>query len=291
MHFVDAKGILSSHNGMNLYRGCTHGCIYCDSRSECYQMKHDFEDIEVKQNAPELLEKALRSKRKKCMIGTGAMCDPYMHCEEQLRLTRRCLELIDEYGFGVTVQTKSDRILRDLDILKSINRKAKCVVQMTLTTYDEDLCRIVEPKVCTTKRRYEVLQIMKESGIPTVVWLSPILPYINDTRENIEGILEYCRKAGVYGIICFGMGLTLRQGDREYYYAALDKHFPGLREKYHRKFGYAYEIPSERQGELMRYFYGFCKENRIVSDTEQVFAYLRELPENRGYEQLSLWEI
>ncbi|MBD5502512.1 MAG: radical SAM protein [Lachnospiraceae bacterium] len=291
MHFVDAKGILSSHNGMNLYRGCTHGCIYCDSRSECYQMKHDFEDIEVKQNAPELLEKALRAKRKKCMIGTGAMCDPYMHCEEQLRLTRRCLELIDEYGFGVTVQTKSDRILRDLDILKSINHKAKCVVQMTLTTYDEDLCRIVEPKVCTTKRRYEVLQIMKENGIPTVVWLSPILPYINDTRENIEGILEYCRKAGVYGIICFGMGLTLRQGDREYYYAALDKHFPGLREKYHRKFGYAYEIPSDRQGELMRYFYGFCKDNRIVSDAEQVFAYLREFPENKGYEQLSLWEI
>ena len=291
MHFVDAKGILSSHNGMNLYRGCTHGCIYCDSRSECYQMKHDFEDIEVKQNAPELLEKALRAKRKKCMIGTGAMCDPYMHCEEQLRLTRRCLELIDEYGFGVTVQTKSDRILRDLEILKSINHKAKCVVQMTLTTYDEDLCRIVEPKVCTTKRRYEVLQIMKENGIPTVVWLSPILPYINDTRENIEGILEYCRKAGVYGIICFGMGLTLRQGDREYYYAALDKHFPGLREKYHRKFGYAYEIPSDRQGELMRYFYGFCKDNRIVSDAEQVFAYLREFPENKGYEQLSLWEI
>ena len=291
MHFVDAKGILSSHNGMNLYRGCTHGCIYCDSRSECYQMKHNFEDIEVKQNAPELLEKALRSKRKKCMIGTGAMCDPYMHCEEQLGLTRRCLELIDEYGFGVTVQTKSDRILRDLDILKSINHKAKCVVQMTLTTYNEDLCRIVEPKVCTTKRRYEVLEIMKENGIPTVVWLSPILPYINDTRENIEGILEYCRKAGVYGIICFGMGLTLRQGDREYYYAALDKHFPGLREKYHRKFGYAYEIPSDRQGELMRYFYGFCKENRIVSDAEQVFAYLREFPENKGYEQLSLWEI
>ena len=291
MHFVDAKGILSSHNGMNLYRGCTHGCIYCDSRSECYQMKHDFEDIEVKQNAPELLEKALRAKRKKCMIGTGAMCDPYMHCEEQLRLTRRCLELIDEYGFGVTVQTKSDRILRDLDILKSINRKAKCVVQMTLTTYDEDLCHIVEPKVCTTKRRYEVLQIMKENGIPTVVWLSPIRPYLNDTRENIEGILEYCRKAGVYGIICFGMGLTLRQGDREYYYAALDKHFPGLREKYHRKFGYAYEIPSDRQGELMRYFYGFCKENRIVSDADQVFAYLREFPEDKGYEQLSLWEI
>ena len=289
MHFVDAKGILSSQNGMNLYRGCTHGCIYCDSRSECYQMKHDFEDIEVKQNAPELLERALRSKRKKCMIGTGAMCDPYMHCEEQLGLTRKCLSLIDEYGFGVAIQTKSDRILRDLDLLTSINRKAKCVVQMTLTTYDEDLCRIVEPKVCTTKRRYEVLQIMRENGIPTVVWLSPILPYINDTRENIEGILEYCRAAGVYGIICFGMGLTLRQGDREYFYAALDRHFPGLYEKYHRKFGYAYEIPSDRSGELMQYFRNFCRENHIVGDVDKVFEYLLEFPVDKGYEQLSLF--
>lgn len=289
MHFVDAKAILSSHNGMNLYRGCTHGCIYCDSRSACYQFTHAFEDIEVKRNAPWLLEKALRSKRKKCMIGTGAMCDPYMHCEEELGLTRRCLELIDAYGFGVTVQTKSDRILRDLDLLTSINRKAKCVVQMTLTTYDEELCRIVEPKVCTTKRRYEVLQIMREHGIPTVVWLSPILPYINDTRENIQGILEYCRDAGVHGIICFGMGLTLRRGDREYFYAALDKYFPGLHEKYHKKFGYAYEIPSENSDELMRYFYDFCEEHQIVSDIGQNFAYLQEFPENKGYEQMSLF--
>lgn len=289
MHFVDAKGILSAQNGMNLYRGCTHGCIYCDSRSECYQFTHAFEDIEVKQNAPELLERALRSKRKKCMIGTGAMCDPYMHCEEELRLTRRCLELIDEYGFGVTVQTKSDRILRDLDLLTEIHRKARCVVQMTLTTYDEDLCRIVEPAVCTTKRRYEVLKIMQERGIPTVVWLSPILPYINDTRENIGGILEYCRDAGVYGIICFGMGLTLRKGDREYFYAALDRHFPGLREKYQRKFGYAYEIPSERSGELMRYFHSFCQEHHIVSSLDGNFAFLQEFPENKGYEQLSLF--
>ena len=147
MHFVDAKGILSAQNGINLYRGCTHGCIYCDSRSRCYQINHAFEDIEVKQNAPQLLEKALRSKRKKCMIGTGSMCDPYMHCEEQLGLTRRCLEIIDRYGFGLAIQTKSDRILRDLDLLKSINEKSKCVVQMTLTTYDEELCKILEPNV------------------------------------------------------------------------------------------------------------------------------------------------
>lgn len=288
MHFVDAKGILSAHNGMNLYRGCTHGCIYCDSRSRCYQINHDFEDIEVKQNAPFLLEKALRSKRKKCMIGTGAMCDPYMHCEEQLGLTRRCLEIIDHYGFGLAIQTKSDRILRDLELLKSINQKAKCVVQMTLTTYDEELCKILEPNVCTTRKRYEALQIFRENGIPTVVWLSPILPFINDTNENIEGILDYCISAKVRGIVCFGMGMTLREGDREYFYAALDRHFPGMKERYRQKFGYSYEIPSERSRELMRIFKSRCRENNIICDLDACFRYLQEFPEQ--YTQLSLFE-
>ena len=289
MHFVDAKGILSAQNGINLYRGCTHGCIYCDSRSRCYQINHAFEDIEVKQNAPQLLEKTLRSKRKKCMIGTGSMCDPYMHCEEQLGLTRRCLEIIDRYGFGLAIQTKSDRILRDLDLLKSINEKSKCVVQMTLTTYDEELCKILEPNVCTTVRRFEVLQIMHENGIPTVVWLSPILPFINDTRENLEGILDYCIRAKVHGVICFGIGMTLREGDREYYYAALDKHFPGLREKYHRKYGYAYEITSDHHGELIKLFHARCAEHGMIHEVGKVFDYLHEFPENKGYEQLTLF--
>ena len=146
MHFVQAKGILNKSggfSGMNIYRGCSHGCIYCDSRSTCYHFDHPFEDIEVKINAPELLEKALRAKRSACMIGTGAMSDPYMHCEEKLGLTRKCLEIILKYGFGATVQTKSDRILRDIDLLDEINRKTKCVVQMTLTTYDDRLCSVI----------------------------------------------------------------------------------------------------------------------------------------------------
>ena len=289
MHFVDAKGILSAKNGMNIYRGCTHGCIYCDSRSKCYGFTHDFEDIEVKQNAPELLEKALRSKRKKCMIGTGAMCDPYMHCEEKLEMTRKCLEIIDHYEFGVTIHTKSDRILRDLDLLKSIHKKAKCVVQMTLTTYDEDLCKIVEPKVCTTKKRFEALQIFHENGIPTIVWLSPILPFINDTRENIEKILNYCIQAKVHGILCFGMGVTLREGDREYFYAALDKHFPGMKEKYHRKYGYAYELTSDRNEELMQLLYKRCGEHGILCGVDKVFGYLHEFPEK--YEQMALFPM
>lgn len=289
MHFVDAKGILSAKNGMNLYRGCTHGCIYCDSRSKCYQFTHDFEDIEVKQNAPELLEQALRSKRKKCMIGTGAMCDPYMHCEKELRLTRRCIEIIERYGFGLAIQTKSDLVLRDLDLFQKIQEKAKCVVQMTLTTYDEALCKIVEPNVCTTKKRFEALKILQQNGIPTVVWLSPILPFINDTEENIEGILDYCIDAGVYGIINFGMGMTLREGDREYFYAALDKYFPGLKEQFHHKYGYAYQIASSQNAKLMKLFHKKCRAYGIVDNVEEVFRYLSTFPQKEQYQQLRLF--
>lgn len=287
MHFVNAKSILSAQNGMNLYRGCTHGCIYCDSRSACYHFTHPFEDIEVKQNAPELLEQALRSKRKKCMIGTGAMCDPYLHCEEDLQLTRKCLTIIEKHGFGLAIQTKSTRILRDLDLLYKINEKAKCVVQITLTTYDEALCRSVEPNVSTTKERFAALEILRDHGIPTVVWLTPILPYLNDTRENIEGILDYCIRAKVKGIICFGMGLTLREGDREYYYAALDRHFPRLKEQYIRRYGNAYELPSDRSAELMQLFQDTCKAHHILYRPDDCFQYLHEFPD--PYKQLSLF--
>ena len=289
MHFVDAKGILSARNGMNIYRGCTHGCIYCDSRSRCYGFTHPFEDIEVKRNAPALLEQKLRSKRKKCMIGTGAMCDPYLHCEEELRLTRACLEIIDRYGFGVSVLTKSDRILRDLDLLGSIQEKSKAVAQMTLTTWDDRLCRIIEPEVCVTSRRLEVLRTMKEAGIPTVVWMTPLLPFINDTKENLEGILEGCLEAGVKGILCFGMGLTLREGNREYFYQALDRHFPGLRREYQRRYGNAYELPSPRHRELQQIFEDTCAKAGILYRPEDIFAYLREFPEDKGYTQLSLF--
>ena len=292
MHFTDAKGILTGgkgHYGMNIYRGCSHGCIYCDSRSKCYQFTHAFEDIEVKQNAPELLEQALKSKRQKAMIGTGSMSDPYMHCEEQLGLTRKCLEIISKYGFGAAVQTKSDRILRDIDLLEEINRKAKCVVQMTLTTYDEKLCRILEPNVCNTQRRIEVLEAMQERGIPTVVWLTPILPFINDTEENVRAILEACARVKVKGIICFDMGLTLREGDREYYYAALDRHFPGLKEKYIRMYGNAYEVPSPHREPLMRLFRTFCREHGMMYKPEECFDYMSTLPDR--FQQMTFLDL
>ena len=274
---------------MNIYRGCTHGCIYCDSRSLCYRFTHPFEDIEVKKNAPELLEKALRSKKKKCMIGTGAMSDPYMHCEEQLRLTRKCLEIILRYGFGAAVQTKSDRILQDIDLLSKINQTAKCVVQMTLTTYDDDLCRILEPNVCNTKRRIEVLEEMQKRGIPTVVWLTPILPFINDTKENITSILNECVRIGVKGIIDFGMGLTLREGNREYFYAALDQHFPGLKERYIQRYGNSYELPSPNAEALTALVQSTCKEHGILSTPDECFRYMAELPEKIS--RISLFDL
>ena len=282
VHFVDAKGLLTGsggHYGMNIYRGCTHGCIYCDSRSLCYQFAHPFEDVEVKQNAPALLEGALRSKRRRAMIGTGSMSDPYMPCEEQLGLTRRCLEIILKYGFGAAIQTKSDRVLRDIDLLDAINRAAKCVVQMTLTTWDAGLCRIVEPNVCDTQRRVEALKAMQARGIPTVVWLTPILPFINDTEANVLAILNACADAGVKGVLCFDMGLTLREGDREYFYAALDKHFPGLRREYVRRYGNAYEVPSPNRDALMRLFHDFCESRGMLHSPDACFAYLHDLPE------------
>lgn len=290
MHEVEVKGILSAQNGMNIYRGCTHGCIYCDSRSKCYQMNHEFEDIEVKKNAAELLEKALRSKRKKCMIGTGSMCDPYIHLEERLGNTRRCLEIINNYGFGLAILTKSSRILRDLDLLKEINNKTKCVVQMTLTTYDEDLCKIIEPNVSTTRERFEVLKTMKENGIPTVVWFGPFLPFINDTEENLLGILNYCVEAKVYGIICFGMGLTLREGNREYYYQKLDEHFPGLQKKYRDKYGDSYVVTSQNNKQLLSIFKEVCKKNQILYDVDKIFSYLREFDEKIKATQISLFD-
>ncbi len=290
MHYVTSKGILSAKNGINLYRGCSHGCIYCDSRSKCYHMDHEFEDIEVKENAIELLEDALKRRRRKCMIGTGSMTDPYIPPETEIGNVRKALFLIYEYGFGVTLITKSGRILRDLDLLKKINDKTKCVVQMTMTTYDESLCRKIEPNVSTTYERFEALKKFRDAGIPTVVWLSPILPYINDTEENINGILDMCIEAEVYGIICFGMGVTLREGNREYFYKQLDSEFPGVKDKYIQQYGNRYIIESSSNNKLMDLFNKKCSENRIVHNNEQIFQFLNTFEEKQKDIQLNLWE-
>lgn len=288
MHKVKAKGILSAANGMNIYRGCQHGCTYCDARSKCYQMNHRFEDIEVKENAPELLENALKRKRRKCMIGTGAMSDPYIPLEKELKLTRRCLEIINRYGFGVTVQTKSASVMRDIDLFTKINDKSKAVLQMTLTTADESLCRIIEPNVSVTKERFETLKAFHENGIPSVVWFSPFLPFINDTKENIDGLLKYCIDAKVRGIICFGIGLTLRDGDREYFYSRLDKHFPNMKERYIYTYGNSYQLTSSNNNVLMNRISEVCRNHGIMFGVENVFSYLHKF-ESKA-EQLSLFD-
>lgn len=290
MHYVTSKGILSSKNVINLYRGCSHGCIYCDSRSKCYHMEHEFEDIEVKENAIELLEEALKRRRRKCIVSAGSMTDPYIPLETEICNVRKALSLIYEYGFGVTLITKSSRIIRDLDLLKKINDKTKCVVQMTLTTYDESLCRIIEPNVSTTHERFKALKKFREAGIPAVVWLSPILPYINDTEENIKGILDMCIEAGVYGIICFGMGVTLREGNREYFYRQLDSKFPGLKEKYIHQYGNQYIIESPINNKLMDLFNKKCSKNNIVHNNEQIFQFLNTFEEKEKDVQLNLFD-
>ena len=281
MHFIQAKSLLSSKNGMNIFRGCTHGCIYCDSRSLCYQMPHAFSDVAVKENAPSLLDAALSRKRKKGMIGFGSMSDPYIPEESSLRLTRQCLEIIARRGFGVSLITKSDLVLRDIDLLKEIQERAKAVVSVTLTTADDTLCRKIEPNVCPTSRRAEVLYALRDAGIPTVVWLCPILPYINDTKENLEGILSICREAEVKGILSFGFGMTLREGCREYFYQKLDELFPGLSARYAAEFGLRYAIESPNSAELERVFSAFCEKEGIERKPERIFSYLYGMERDR----------
>jgi DNA repair photolyase len=289
MHFKKVKGILSSKNGMNISRGCIHGCIYCDARSKCYNIDHEFEDVEIKINAPELLEQKLKTKRKKCMIGTGAMSDPYIPIIENLHNIRSCLEIIEKHGFGLAIQTKSNLILKDMDLLIKINKNAKCIVEITLTTFDEKLCKIIEPNVSTTKERFEVLKVMRDNNIQTIVWLSPILPFINDTKENLIGILNYCIEARVYGILCFEMGLTLREGDREYYYKNLDKYFPGIKEKYQKRYGNNYILTSDNNKELNEIFNKACDKNNIVHNVEALFKYMSTYEGKNKNRQLELF--
>ncbi len=289
MHYVKSKGILSPNNTMNIYRGCTHGCIYCDSRSDCYNLNHEFTDIQVKENALELLEQKLISKRNKCMIHTGSMTDPYIQLEDDISYMSKSLELIYKYGFGVTIITKSNLILKDIELLKKINEKTKCVVQISMTTFDENLCKTIEPNVSTTYERYLILKELEKANIPTIVWLCPILPFINDTKENINGILDYCIDAKVYGVLCFNMGVTMREGNREYFYKNLDKYFPNMKQKYIETFGNKYSLESENSKELMQLLKKRCSENNIEHNVSNLFKYRDKFEENNEFEQLSLF--
>lgn len=269
---IQAKVLLSSVRqpdpvfglkyNLNLYRGCQHQCIYCDSRSECYGIEN-FRDVLVKVNAIELLEKELARKRIKGSIGFGSMNDTYGPIEAEYQLTRQALEVIARLHYPVHILTKSDLVLRDLDLLTEINQE-QARVCFSITTAEDDLGRIVEPGAPLVSRRFAAMRKLAEHGIPVGIALMPVLPFIEDTEENITAIVQLAAEHGVRYITAW-MGITLRSGSREYYYARLDEHFPGLREKYERRFGLRYECPANRAGRLWELFTQLCADHRIVT--------------------------
>ena len=246
----------------NLYRGCQHQCIYCDSRSECYQIEN-FKDILVKVNALELLEKELKSKRVIGTIGTGSMNDPYMPIEKERRLMRGALELINRYRFPVHILTKNDLILRDIDLIRKISQ-VYTAVSFTITTADDELARILEPGAPPPSARFEAIRLLAGEGIYTGILLMPVLPYLEDNPQNIKTILQKAKASGAAYILP-SFGMTLRDRQRTYYYAQLDEHFPGLKEKYQRSFGNSYSASARNRKELKNLFSEFCAENNIAA--------------------------
>jgi DNA repair photolyase len=269
MRPIKAKSIISAGNGVNLYRGCTHGCIYCDSRSHCYHVD-SFDDPGFKANALEIMRLELSRRRKKAMITTGAMSDPYVHAEADLQLTRGMLGLLKEFGFGVGILTKSDLALRDIDLIAEVHSRYASAVCYTITTADEELCRKIEPGVCTTARRFECLHAFAARGVTTGVWMVPILPFINDQEENVRTIVRRCGEAGVKYLVVYDFGTTMRDGSRDYFYAQLDRLFPGMKQRYIRQFGSAYICPSPNSQRLRAVFEEECRKQGILYKPSEI---------------------
>ncbi|MCL2694945.1 MAG: radical SAM protein [Clostridiales bacterium] len=263
---IPAKTIVSARlqNGwfgadynMNIYKGCCHGCIYCDSRSDCYGVEN-FDTVRHKENALEVIEADLRRKRQTGMILTGSMSDPYNPFEQELRLSRGALSLIERYGFGVAVHTKSPLITRDIDLLQAIARHAPICVSMTITTADDALCRKIEQNIAPSGERFAALSKLSAAGISCGVLLMPLLPFINDTPANILAIVRGAHASGAKWIHCF-MGLTLRANQRTHYYAKLDERFSGVKKRYIQTYGEAYSCPVPNQKELWNLFTAECR--------------------------------
>lgn len=275
---------------MNLYRGCCHGCIYCDSRSECYHVDN-FDTVRVKENCLEILRDELRRKVKSGIIGTGAMSDPYNPFEKSELFTRHALELIDAYEFGTTVITKSCLITRDIDIYKSIAEHSPVLCKMTITTADDKLCRMIEPNVSVSSERFQALAKMSESGLFTGITLMPVLPFIEDNEENIVKIVRTAYECGVKcifpGYDCSMLGVTLRQNQRDYYYEKLDKLFPGLSDKYRRYYGDSYNCVSPNAKKLWGVFTAECDRLGIIYNMKEI---IRAYKQGYGDRQLSFFE-
>ncbi|MEG0404283.1 SPL family radical SAM protein [Anaerorhabdus sp.] len=270
---------------MNIYRGCCHGCIYCDSRSECYHVEN-FDEVCAKEDALRIIRDDLRRKKVKGVVGTGAMSDPYNPFEEKEQLTRHALELINAYGFGLELSTKSDLVTRDIDILKEIKEHSPVLINMTITTVDDELCKIIEPNVCVSSKRFEALKKISDAGIDTCILMMPILPWITDSDDNIKELVKRAHECGVKYIYS-GFGVTLRMNQRDYYYEKLDKYFPGLKDKYQKKYrdNYSCAIPTVKTKYKM--FVDECKKYGIITDMKQI---IRGYQSNYKKSQLSIFD-
>ncbi len=288
MRTISAKTILSGYAdsgwfgasyNMNLYKGCCHGCIYCDSRSACYRVEN-FDEVRAKRDALSILERELRSRRRAGIVHTGAMSDPYNPFEEGERLTQGALRLLDRYGFGVVLATKSPLVVRDADLLACIRSHSPAAVNVTITTADDGLSRRIERHVPPASARLDAIRRLSEAGIPCGVLLMPVLPFLTDAPENVEAVVRQAARAGarwVFPGYCFGV--TLRQNQREYFYERLDEEFPGLRERYSRTFGDRYVCRSPQARALGTIFRRACREEGLVYRMEDITARIRE-----GYE-------
>ncbi len=270
---------------MNIYRGCCHGCIYCDSRSECYRIEN-FDQVRAKENALAIIAKELASKVKRGVVATGAMSDPYNPFEAQEELTRHALELLSAYGFGVAIDTKSDLVARDVDVLEEMKAQAPVIVKLTVTTASDALCKIVEPYAPPTSRRFAAIRTLAERGIFTGVILMPVLPFITDTQENVTAIVEAAAKSGAR-FVYPSLGVTLRQNQRDYFYARLDEHFPGLKERYQKQYGPSYQCSSPDAKILWETLKTACKKYGLLYKMQEIISAYKQGYSSMG--QLSLF--
>jgi len=294
MEFVSAKTIISSyadnnhwfgHNyNMNIYKGCCHGCIYCDSRSECYRIDN-FDIVRAKKDALALINKELKSKKRTGVIGTGAMSDPYNPLEKEYSLTRGALELINMHGFGVSIATKSSLITRDIDILKKIKSHSPVLVKITVTTCDDELCTKIEPNVVAASKRFSAIKELSDNGIFTGILLMPVLPFLEDNEENITGIVKLAHENGAK-FIYPAFGVTLRQNQRDWYYKKLDENFSGIKQKYLQQFKNDYECRSPKAKELWKIFKRECDRFEILYKMNDI---IQEYKKEYGGNQLSLF--
>ncbi len=271
METVKAKQLLSpltptndffhSDYNLNLYRGCSHGCIYCDSRSVCYQLDR-FHEVRVKENALQMLREELRRKRRVGLVSTGAMSDPYNPFEKKTEVTRGAFKLLKQFGFGAGFTTKSNLAARDTDVLADIQRGAPVRACFSITCMDDTLCAKIEPFASVTTKRFEALQAFSYAGIFAGVWLNPVLPFITDNEQNILDIVRRTKECGGQFIVCH-FGMTLRTGNREYFYQSLDKDFTGVKAKYAHAFGLDYMCPGPRSEELKAAFEGECERLKL----------------------------